>query len=328
MAVRFENARAVLFDGQANTLRVLRETLTIIGFRKIEAHQSLDSTRLAIAEAAPELLILDLDDERPAVISLMREIRLRRMGDNPFLVVIGTTWDGDKKSVSGVLNAGADDLLLKPLSVDFVQSRLMNQIDKRKPFVATPNYIGPDRRTVRGGKAGEVPLLEVPNSLQNSVGDGPTMSKEALEAAAAKAYRGVGVQQAARFGVHVRAVAERLADPTAEDKGQVRVPSLEQLADMLEALRSQFQAQAFGDLVVLLDSARDLLNDFVGKTLTPKQIEVLRLHGEGILATLRGNDELPETGSRGGNPGRGRTQSRERVGRYGRAWPVPRTTYL
>ncbi len=293
MAIRFDNARAVLFDGQANTLRVLRETLTIIGFRKIVAHQSLDAVRLAVADAAPELLILDLDDEREAVCETMRDIRLRQLGQNPFLVIIGTTWDGDKKSVSGVLNAGADDLLLKPLSVDFVQGRLMNQVDQRKPFVATPTYIGPDRRTLRAGKAGEIPLLEVPNTLQNCVGDGPAMSREALEAAAAKAYRGVGVQQAARFAVQVRAVAERLADPTAKDEGQVRVPTLEQLGTMLERLRSQFEAQAFGDLIVLLDSAGDLIKQFADKTLSAKQIEVLRLHGEGILATLRSNDELP-----------------------------------
>ena len=294
LAVRFENARAVLFDAQANTLRVLRETLTIIGFRKIAAHQSLDSARLAVADAAPELLILDLDDARAEVCALMRDIRLRRLGSDPFMVVIGTTWDGDKKSVSGVLNSGADDLLLKPLSVDFVQGRLLNQVEKRKPFVATPTYIGPDRRTVRSGQSGEIPLLEVPNALQNSVGDGPALSREALEAAAAKAYRGVGVQQVARFAVHVRGVADRLANPTEEDEGPIKVPTLGQLASMLEALRAQFEAQAFGDLIVLLDSARDLLKSFTGKTPSSKQIEVLRLHGEGILAALRSNDELPE----------------------------------
>lgn len=292
--VRFENVRAVVFDSQTNTLRVLRETLNIIGIRKIAAHPNLETVRAAVMESAPELLILDIDDHKEAVCALMRDIRLRKVGSNPFLVMAGTTWDGSRANVGEVLNAGADDLLLKPMSVDFVQSRITNLVHQRKPFVATPNYIGPDRRTGRSIETSEVPLLEVPNTLKLCATDAPPLSSEEMAEATAQASRGIGVQQVARFAVHLRNMAAKLAGEMAETNDKMWIPSPRQLTTMLRAMREQLDAQMYSDLVVMLDSAEEHLKKLDGRAPTAKQIELLRLHSDGVFAALRENNELPD----------------------------------
>ncbi len=292
--VRFENVRAVIFDSQSNTLRVLRETLSIIGLRKVAAHSNLETVKAAVTESPPELLILDIDDQKAAVCSLIRDIRLRKVGTNPFLVVVGTAWDGSRANVGEVLNAGADDLLLKPMSVDFVQSRITNLVHQRKAFVATPGYIGPDRRTSRGIDAAIVPLLEVPNTLRLCAADSPALSADEMTAETTRASRAVGVQQVARFAVHLRNSAAKLAGETLPNESKIWVANPSQLESMLVTMREQLEAQMFADLVVMLDSAAEHLRKLQSGAPTPKQIELLRLHSDGIFAALRENKELPD----------------------------------
>ncbi len=292
--VRFENVRAVIFDSQSNTLRVLRETLSIIGLRKVVAHPTLEAVRSAVIESAPELLILDIDDQKDAVCALIRDIRLRKVGSNPFLVTMATTWDGSRANIGEVLNAGADDLLLKPMSVDFVQSRITNMVHQRKAFVATPGYIGPDRRTSRDTNAAEVPLLEVPNTLNLCATDSPALSGDEMTAETARASRAVGVQQVARFAVHLRNAGAKLAGKKLSNEEKIWIPSPGQLGTMLVTMREQLASQIYADLVVMLDSAAEHLRTLDGKPPTPKQIELLRLHSDGIFAALRENKEIPE----------------------------------
>ena len=94
--------------------------------------------------------------------------RASALPDNPFVPVIITTWEPDQDLVEKIAGCGADALLVKP----FAPKQLINRIEylahKRKPFVVTSEYIGPDRRkdTSRQSK---IPLIDVPNTLRDKV---------------------------------------------------------------------------------------------------------------------------------------------------------------
>jgi hypothetical protein len=66
--------------------------------------------------------------------------------------------------VQRALNCGADDLITRPFSVDFLRARLRTHAEARKSFVVTWDYIGPDRRRARPPQPAPN-LFEVPNLL-------------------------------------------------------------------------------------------------------------------------------------------------------------------
>jgi hypothetical protein len=82
--------------------------------------------------------------------------------------VIGTLWHAQAAHVSELLNAGLDDVLVRPFSVQQGQDRVRSLVQARKPFVVTSDYIGPDRGMQGKGKA-SAEMFEVPNVLRMMV---------------------------------------------------------------------------------------------------------------------------------------------------------------
>jgi hypothetical protein len=83
-----------------------------------------------------------------------------------------TTWRRDGTIVQQVVNSGADDLVARPMSTALLGERIKGLVERRKPFVVTSDYIGPDRRRDPGRNSAE--RLEVPNSLKIRTADGVT----------------------------------------------------------------------------------------------------------------------------------------------------------
>ena len=61
------------------------------------------------------------------------------------------------------MNSGPDDLLLIPFAPDQIMSRLKILVERRKPFVVTHDYIGPDRRTAPRPGTTSATQFQVPN---------------------------------------------------------------------------------------------------------------------------------------------------------------------
>jgi hypothetical protein len=64
-----------------------------------------------------------------------------------------------------VVSSGADDLLLRPFSTAVLGSRIEAHIERRKGFVITTDYVGPDRRG-DAVRPGGTELFDPPNSLR------------------------------------------------------------------------------------------------------------------------------------------------------------------
>ena len=62
-------------------------------------------------------------------------IRHSEIGANPFIPVIATTWDPTPELVRKIIDSGADDLVVKPISVGHLLERVQSLVYKRKPFV-------------------------------------------------------------------------------------------------------------------------------------------------------------------------------------------------
>jgi DNA-binding response OmpR family regulator len=143
-----------------------------------------------LTDKAPDLLLAEVSGAETEICNVMQSVRQGTLGKNPFMVMIATTWRRDGTIVGKVLNSGADDLVARPFSTSVLGERIRAQVERRKGFVVTSNYIGPDRR--RDPNRPGVETVSVPNSLKvRMTGDLPAEEAERRIAEAVEQSKGV-----------------------------------------------------------------------------------------------------------------------------------------
>jgi len=152
-------------EPQRHLRRQLRTAFQREGFTGMEDFEHLIDLREYVSRRRPDLIIVDVGFEKGDACKLVHDIRYHRVGENPFTPVIMTAWEPKRDLVRRIVDCGTDDLLLKPLSPGALFERMNILVSRRKPFVVTSNYIGPDRRKAdRDGNS--APSLLVPNTLR------------------------------------------------------------------------------------------------------------------------------------------------------------------
>lgn len=206
----------VLYDPVHANRHLTRNALFTLGFREIEAVTTLGDLRRVFELGSCDLCIMDVTSEETEACRLIRELRLGRMGNNSFAVIIATTWRHSGDLVRNVIESGADDLLIRPLSTGTLRARIEQQVEGRKRFVVTSTYIGPDRRR-SAHRDDDQGLFEVPNSLKLKVRDGilsgPPISE--IQEVRRQIERQRVEKNAFHIGLACQLIAEHLETPDA-----------------------------------------------------------------------------------------------------------------
>jgi Response regulator containing a CheY-like receiver domain and a GGDEF domain len=172
--LRYEFASIVVYDPVAQHRNATRMALFSLGFSKVSACDTLDSLNRSIKTTPPDLILCEADNGGGELCDLIRTVRQGSGGHtNPFLTIIVTAWEKSQSLVHDVVNSGADDLVLRPFSTSILKARIDTHIERRKGFVVTYDYVGPDRRKDTRPASGE--LFHPPNSLKMKTMDGLTM---------------------------------------------------------------------------------------------------------------------------------------------------------
>jgi DNA-binding response OmpR family regulator len=160
----YDTAEALVFDPVAANHGSMRAALSAIGFREIESVSSHQAFTRSIRRRSPDLAVCEVQSGDTRILDMIQALRGGATGYNPFIVIIVTTWDKSKELVRQVLNCGADDLILRPFSTGILASRIDTHTLRRKGFVITYDYIGPDRRF--DPERLTTGLFQPPNSLK------------------------------------------------------------------------------------------------------------------------------------------------------------------
>jgi DNA-binding response OmpR family regulator len=159
----FADADALLFDPVAANRVATRTALSAIGFRRVTATAMIDDLPKLLSGRVFDLFVADITQDAEKACDLVRSIRDSQTGENPFLHIVLMAWKLEGDLVKRALNCGADDLITRPFSVDFLAARIRTHTEARKPFIVTSDYIGPDRR--RAPPRNSADLFQVPNRL-------------------------------------------------------------------------------------------------------------------------------------------------------------------
>ncbi len=161
----YDSVEALIYDPVSANRTATRAALYAIGFRRTETVSTLDAMVESIQKSPPDIVLCEAQGAVEDLCSAIQQLRQGSAGHNPFIVIIVTAWEKSAGLITKVVNSGADDLLLRPFSTALLGSRIEAHIDRRKGFVITTDYVGPDRgrAQVKGNSA---PLFDPPNSLK------------------------------------------------------------------------------------------------------------------------------------------------------------------
>jgi DNA-binding response OmpR family regulator len=301
----FERAETLVFDPVTANRATARTALGMLGFQTLTATSVFDDVTTTLKDRLFDLFVADVTQDPSRVCDLVQRIREGSVGRNPFLHIVLMTWKLEGDLVERALNCGADDLVTRPFSVEFLGARLRAHAEGRKAFAITSDYIGPDRRKSRAQQAG-VQLLDVPNMLLAKAHD-PRWSEQSAKNAhdAIKAARAkVNVERAVRSAFH--------------------------LAVMVQSLRDAFKSMGplEADLAKLEDVAKDLAMRVEGRD---GEAELLKLisalrgdvagaqSGENVASHIDSMDETSASLLEQINPGRGRELMQEAAAAFASA---------
>ncbi|MBX7200592.1 MAG: cyclic nucleotide-binding domain-containing protein [Rhodospirillaceae bacterium] len=139
--------RVIAFVGEPDEAarKELRQILMHAGVKRVSALPSLDHLKSLMAQVSPDLIIVS-DDIDPGVFDFIRDIRHNRLGHNPFVLITTLVASDHAGAVKLAMQAGTDDIIVKPVKEEQLLQRLKRVTKNRAAFVVTTDYLGPDRR--------------------------------------------------------------------------------------------------------------------------------------------------------------------------------------
>lgn len=161
----FDSVDVLIYDPVPANRTATRAAMYSLGFRRTETVPTLETFIECIQKSPPDIALCEAQGAVDELCETIQQMRQGVAGYNPFIVIIVTAWEKNTTLINRVVSSGADDLLLRPFSTALLGQRIESHIERRKGFVITTDYVGPDRRK-DNGRSSSIELFEPPNSLK------------------------------------------------------------------------------------------------------------------------------------------------------------------
>ena len=166
----YDSVEALIYDPVSANRTATRAALYTIGFRRTESVSTLEAMVEAIQKSPPDIVLAEAQGAADELCATIQQLRQGAAGYNPFIVIMVTAWEKSTGLITKVVNSGADDLLLRPFSTALLGTRIESHIERRKGFVITTDYVGPDRRSDQTRQT-KAESFDPPNSLKMKAKD-------------------------------------------------------------------------------------------------------------------------------------------------------------
>jgi DNA-binding response OmpR family regulator len=166
----YDSVDALIYDPVSANRTATRAALYALGFRLTATVPTLEAMVEAIQCQPPDIVLAEAQGAADELCQMIQQLRQGAAGYNPFIVIMVTAWEKSSALITKVINSGADDLLLRPFSTALLGTRIEAHIERRKRFVITTDYVGPDRRR-DAARSPDGELFDPPNSLKMKTKD-------------------------------------------------------------------------------------------------------------------------------------------------------------
>lgn len=138
--------RTLILDDNAHMRGLVRAILLSFKINRVLEAADAETGLEIIRENDIDLAFVDYRLGGDDGLMFCREIRTGDNSPNPFLPIIMITAYSELSRVKEALNAGIDEFLVKPVRATDVAARINAVVQRRRPFVRSEDYFGPDRR--------------------------------------------------------------------------------------------------------------------------------------------------------------------------------------
>jgi len=245
-------AQVALFDPIRQNLRSTRYTLSELSFREVDGYSDLKEFRQRLNDKPADLVMVEADDDGE-IYDLVKALRNGDLGDNPFAVVFVTCWKRDPDNIHAAIQSGADDLIARPFSTNFLESRVISAVQKRKRFVVTSDYVGPDRRSSERSGAMQPRFIDPPNTLKAAT-KGDEAALERMQNEIESARGDMVNEKARRLAIRIAADFD-LTDPSQAESELTILRQARELSRVTENVGEQASAMARALVRAMTDNA-------------------------------------------------------------------------
>jgi len=288
------DVEVVLFSPIQNTRRVILDAVHGAGFRRVNVINSIEKLRRAVRDNGLDMLVLEAKEHDDAVCEHIRDIHHSRLGNNPFLIINVITWRPNDDVIRTFIDAGADDIIVMPISIGAVTSRVDNIIENRKQFVATQRYVGPERRSPGRNTDDELGGFDVPNGVRyKATGDESAKVNIAKIESANSVVREHRLRRTTlQFGNTADAIEDFIKNNPGDS---VPVNNLSEMSDLVDYIARHTEKYSRPEICNLVDSLQEVMDEAAVDSRPEADLfALLGVHGDALLALLRGGEEAAD----------------------------------
>ncbi|SCA58039.1 putative Response regulator consisting of a CheY-like receiver domain [Candidatus Terasakiella magnetica] len=252
---QIEDIKILIADSNRQLRTSLKGVLHHHGFRGIVDAPSIEAFEAEVRVVNPDLILCDIDLKGGHVCESIKKLRHNELGQNPFAAVILFIEEATEGIVTMASEAGLDDLQIKPVVAQKVIDRVTYLIEKRKPFVVTTDYVGPDRRKAARPGTQQIPSVEVPNTMAAKASG--TYDPRMVQSQIDKALWDVNAQKIERHVFQVGYLVERIVP--AYEAGEVTKKNMEMVIKLMKVGRDIVERLEDSDYGHIADLAGTLV---------------------------------------------------------------------
>jgi YesN/AraC family two-component response regulator len=142
----FSELRVLLVDDNYFMVQLLTHLMHAMGVRHIATALDGESAFDVFEDYAPGLIVSDWDMKPVNGEQLVRMVRDRDLSPDPYVPIIMLTGYSEIRRVIAARDFGVTEFLVKPISAARLYQRLVNVVERPRPFVDAEQYFGPCRR--------------------------------------------------------------------------------------------------------------------------------------------------------------------------------------
>ncbi len=155
----------LVVDDNQHMRLLLRQVLRSLGIRKVREASDGAGAFSAMRNFPADIIITNWMMTPVDGIEFVRLLRTASDSPNPYAPVLMLSGHTEAFRVVEARDAGVNEYLAKPISATQLYSRLVNVVERPRPFVRCPAFAGPCRRRPGSGSDYSGPERRVPDEI-------------------------------------------------------------------------------------------------------------------------------------------------------------------
>ena len=141
-----KNVKILFLDDNRQMRTLVRTMLIAFGFRQIWGANTTSEAQDLATDIRFDLIFVDQKLGNNSGLEFVRWLRDPDGGVTPFVPIIMISSFSERARIMDAINAGVDEFLVKPVKPVDVARRIDAVTFKRRGFIRSSDYFGPDRR--------------------------------------------------------------------------------------------------------------------------------------------------------------------------------------